>query len=68
MACARRVDGSMNGAKFLAYVKQCLAPTLRRKDIVVIDNLPAHKTAGNAKRLKKRAALSFAICRNTRQI
>jgi hypothetical protein len=22
------IDGSMNGAKFLAYVKQCLAPTL----------------------------------------
>ena len=40
------VDGSMNGAKFLAYVKQCLAPTLKRKDIVVIDNLPAHKAAG----------------------
>ena len=30
------VDGSMNGAKFLAYVEQCLAPTLKRKDIVVI--------------------------------
>src|SRR5947208_9411555 len=28
------VDGSMNGAKFLAYVEQCLAPTLKRKDIV----------------------------------
>ena len=40
------VDGSMNGAKFLAYVKQCLAPTLKRKDIVVIDNLPAHKAVG----------------------
>ena len=40
------VDGSMNGTKFLAYVKQCLAPTLKRKDIVVIDNLPAHKAAG----------------------
>ena len=24
------VDGSMNGAKFLAYVEQCLAPTLKR--------------------------------------
>jgi transposase len=39
------IDGSMNGTKFLAYVKQCLAPTLKRKDIVVIDNLPAHKAA-----------------------
>lgn len=33
------VDGSMSGSKFLAYVQQCLAPTLKRKDIVVIDNL-----------------------------
>jgi hypothetical protein len=36
----------MNGDKFLAYVKQCLAPILSRKDIVVIDNLPAHKAPG----------------------
>jgi transposase len=36
----------MNGSKFLAYIKQCLAPTLKRNDIVVIDNLPAHKAAG----------------------
>jgi transposase len=36
----------MNGTKFLAYVKQCLAPTHKRKDTVVIDNLPAHKAAG----------------------
>ena len=58
------VDGSMNGAKFLAYVEQCLAPTLKRKDIVMIDNLPAHKAA-YAKRLK-RAALRFATCPSTR--
>ena len=36
-------DGAMNGAAFLAYVEQVLAPTLRRGDIVVMDNLPAHK-------------------------
>src|SRR5262249_56917727 len=39
------VDGSMNGAKFLAYVEQCLAPTLKRKHILVIANLPAHNAA-----------------------
>lgn len=33
----------MNGASFLAYVEQVLAPTLRPGDIVVMDNLPAHK-------------------------
>jgi DDE superfamily endonuclease len=37
------VDGSMTGKTFLAYVQQCLVPTLKRKDIVVMDNLPAHK-------------------------
>src|SRR5260370_41412898 len=33
------VDGSMNGAKFLAYVEPCPAPTLTRKAIVTIVNL-----------------------------
>ncbi len=40
------VDGSMNGEMFLAYVEQCLVPTLHRNDIVVMDNLAAHKVLG----------------------
>src|SRR5262249_44678411 len=40
------IDGPMNGTIFLAYVEQCLAPTLRRRDVVIMDNLPAHKVAG----------------------
>jgi transposase len=39
-------DGAIHGARFLAYVAQCLAPTLRPGDIVVIDNLRAHKVKG----------------------
>jgi transposase len=39
------LDGPINGAAFVAYIEQCLAPTLKRGDIVVIDNLPAHKVA-----------------------
>jgi NADH:ubiquinone oxidoreductase subunit F (NADH-binding) len=35
--------------KFLAYVKQCLAPTLKRKDIVVIDNLADESEPGTCK-------------------
>ena len=35
----------MNGPAFLAWVEQALAPTLRPGDIVVMDNLPAHKPA-----------------------
>ena len=36
----------MTDVKFLAYVKRCLVLTLKRKDIVVIDNLPAHRAPG----------------------
>jgi len=31
---------------FLVYVKQCVVPIVKRGDIVMIDNLPAHKVAG----------------------
>jgi len=37
------IAGAMTGAAFLAYVEQVLAPTLAPGDIVVLDNLPAHK-------------------------
>ena len=36
----------MDGECFLAWVEQMLAPTLRPGDIVVMDNLAAHKVAG----------------------
>jgi transposase len=40
------LDGPMTGAAFLAYVEQMLAPTLNAGDIVIMDNLPAHKAGG----------------------
>ena len=40
------LDGPMNGPAFLAYVEQMLGPTLRRGDMVVMDNLPAHEIVG----------------------
>ena len=39
------LDGPMNGARFLACVQQVLVPPLKPGDIVVMDNLPAHKSA-----------------------
>ena len=39
------LDGAMDGAAFEAYLKEFLAPTLAPGDIVVMDNLPAHKRA-----------------------
>ena len=37
------LDGAMHGGAFLAYVEQVLVPTLKPGDIVIMDNLPAHK-------------------------
>ena len=37
------VDRAMNRAIFVTYVEQCLVPTLSPGDIVVMDNLSAHK-------------------------
>jgi transposase len=46
LAAPTVVDGAMNGVTFLAYVRQQLVPTLSAGDLVVMDNLPAHKVAG----------------------
>jgi transposase len=50
------VDGPMTGEMFLAYVEQCLVPTLKRNDIVVLDNLQAHKVAGVREAIEKARA------------
>ncbi len=42
------LDGPINGAAFLAWVRQFLVPALRPGDIVVMDNLGSHKRAGVA--------------------
>ena len=36
-------DGPIDSDSFRAYVEQVLVPTLRRGDVVVLDNLAAHK-------------------------
>jgi transposase len=38
-------DGATDSAAFETYVGECLAPTLKPGDIVVMDNLTCHKTA-----------------------
>lgn len=40
------IDGAMDGPAFLAWVDEMLVPTLAPGDIVVMDNLPAHKQPG----------------------
>ena len=40
------LDGPMTGGAFCAYIEQFLAPALVPGDVVVLDNLAAHKVAG----------------------
>ena len=40
------VDGATDAAVFRAYITQVLVPTLVPNDIVIIDNLSAHKVSG----------------------
>jgi transposase len=49
-------DGPMNGACFLASVEHFLAPALRKGDLVVMDNLPAHKIAGVREAIERAGA------------
>jgi transposase len=51
------LDGPMNGEAFLVYVENVLAPSLSTGDIVVIDNLPAHKVKGIRAAIEARGAI-----------
>jgi transposase len=50
------IEGAMTGEMFLAYVKQCLVPTLRRNDIVVMDNCRVHLGPGIRKAIEQSRA------------
>lgn len=53
MSAPMMLDGAMDGVAFLAYVEQVLAPTLAPGDIVVMDNLPAHKPAAIRRAIRR---------------
>ena len=46
IAAPMLLDGPMHGLAFCAYIEQVLVPELSPGDIVVMDNLPAHKVVG----------------------
>jgi transposase len=51
------LEGPMNGEAFLVYVETVLAPSLSEGDIVVIDNLSAHKVEGIRAAIEARGAI-----------
>ena len=50
------LDGPMDGPAFITYIKTQLAPTLQKGDVVVMDNLPAHKVAAAQAAIRERGA------------
>jgi transposase len=50
------LDGPMNGTTFKAWVEQMLVPELRPGDVVIMDNLAAHKVDGIEQAIKARGA------------
>jgi transposase len=56
MRCATTVDGAINGDTFLAFVQQVLVPMLAPGQIVIMDNLSAHKVTGVREAIQARGA------------
>jgi len=54
VGAGRAFDGATNTACFQAYVGECLVPTLKAGDIVIMDNLSCH-TAAEVERLIRSA-------------
>ena len=55
------LDGAMDGAAFRTYVERVLAPALKPGDIVVMDNLPAHKVAAVREAFARAGAQVFYL-------
>ncbi|WCP15990.1 IS630 family transposase ISAzs37 (plasmid) [Sphingobium sp. AntQ-1] len=55
------LDRAMDGDAFRTYVQHVLAPTLKPGDVLVLDNLPAHKVAGIREAIAARHAQIFYL-------
>jgi transposase len=50
------IEGATSGPVFAAFVRQFLAPTLRKGQVVVLDNLAAHKSRAAREAIEARGA------------
>jgi transposase len=66
MGASMSIEGSADGDAFLAYTERLLCPSLKRGQIVVMDNLQVHKMKKVRELIEARAARWFS-CRATRR-
>ena len=57
----RSFEGSINGKRFLEYLKVTLVPSLKPYDIVIMDNLSVHKVPGVKELLTKAKAIILPL-------
>ena len=55
------LECAMNGEMFRAYVEQFLAPTLKKGDIVFMDNASVHLVEGVEEAIEARGAIPFYL-------
>ena len=55
------LEGAMNGETFKAYIEQFLAPTLKKGDIVFMDNASVHLVDGVEEAIESRGAIPFYL-------
>jgi len=55
------IGGAMDGTAFRTSVEQVLVPELRKDDVVVMDNLPAHKVAGVREAIRAAGASPLSL-------
>jgi transposase len=55
------LEGAMNGEVFKAYVEQFLAPSLKRGDIVFMDNVSVHLVSGVEDAIEARGATLYYL-------
>jgi transposase len=53
------IEGAMTGEMFLVYIEQCLVPTLRRNDIVVMDNCRVHMAPAVRQAIEKAKSVRY---------
>lgn len=55
------IEGAVDGLVFRTYVEQVLAPALKQGDVVVMDNLGAHKVSGVIEAIEARGAKAIFL-------
>jgi hypothetical protein len=67
VVAAMTVESPTDGDVFLAYVEQVLGPRLQPGQVVVMDNLPAHKVEGVRRLIEATGAelLTYLLIRQT---